>query len=156
MPDGAVESQAIDLDAGLLLEDRGTRLAWHSSPEELRRLTRPDFCVAPGEHPQTLVLAWNDRVFGGLPCQVTTAFEPGREDLRGVRLSLQYPEAVPSMPAAFRWLGKHLEGCFGRPMYLQDDGEQGEERWDIGSVALRHEYCLSMAGGHYLFIFLRG
>ena len=97
--------------------------------------------------------AWNDR-FLGLRCQGHTAtFTPGREALCGVRLVFQYPESIDSMPAGFRWLGRRLAEYVGPPLLSQEDGEQGETRWAIGGVAVRHEYFVGMGGGHYLFIF---
>src|SRR4051794_2558122 len=121
-------------DAGLQLQDRGTQLVLHSSPGELRRLTRRDSCAAPGGSPQSLTLAWSDRVFGGLDCQITAAFEPGHGDLCGVRLVFRYPEGIPSMLAGFRWLGRNLAERFGPPLYIQGDSEQGEARWAVRGV----------------------
>ena len=144
---------AIDVDSGLYLEGRGLRLKWCSSPEELRRLTRPDYCVEPPGTRGFLVLGWNDRVFGGLACQVMATFEASRPNLSGVRLVFQYPDGIHSEPAGFEWLGSYLAAHFGPPLFIQDDGEQGVGRWAIPGVSLRHEYFNGMGGGHYLFIF---
>ena len=144
----------IDLDRGVYLEDRGVPLAWDSSPDELRRLTRPGYCVGPRGPWQHLTLAWNDRVLG-LRCQVTTSFPPGRLSLRGVWLVfLDLPE-MTSTSAAFGWVNLHLGEHFGPPLSTQEDGEQGETRWAVGGVGLRHEYFEGMGGGHYLFVFPR-
>ncbi len=135
----AREAPAIDLEAGLYLEDRGIRLIWHSSPEELRRLTMPDYCAVPAWSGHSLVLAWDDRVFGGLACQVTAALEVGEGSLCGVRLVFRYPEWVHSLPAGFGWLGRHLAEHLGPPVSIQEDGERGEARWAIRGIGLRHE-----------------
>jgi hypothetical protein len=143
---------AIDFGPGLQLEDRGIRLVWNSSPDELSRFSRPDFCSAPAGSAESLTFAWNDRVFG-LRCQVTTAFQPGQGGLCGLRLVFRYPEVIGSMPAGSEWLGRQLAEHLGPPLFSQEDGEQGESRWTVGRVALRHEYFVGMGGGHYLFIF---
>jgi hypothetical protein len=145
-------ADAIDLDTGLFLEDRGTRLQWDSSPDDLRRFTRPDICAAPGGSLRPLTLAWNDRVFG-LRCQVTAAFPPGRDALCGVRLVFEYPEGIRSVLAGFAWLGRQLAAHFGPPLSIREDGEQGKAWWLVNGVTLRHEYFDGMGGGHYLLIF---
>src|SRR5262249_23539034 len=137
----------IELDAGLYLEDRATRLAWDTSPGELRRRTSPDYCAAPEGSPQSVTLAWNDRVFGGLQCQVTAAFEHGRENLCGVRLVFRYPEGIPSIPAGFQWLCRQLTDRFGPPLSMREDGEHGQARWRVGGVCLRHQYSVGLGGG---------
>jgi hypothetical protein len=142
---------AIDFGVGLQLEDRGIRLVWNSSPDELSRLSRPDFCGPVGSA-GSLTFAWNDCVFG-LNCQVTAAFQAGQGGLCGLRLVFRYPEGIGSMSAGFEWLGLHLAEHFGPPLFNQEDGEQGVSRWMVGGVALRHEYFDGMGGGHYLFMF---
>jgi hypothetical protein len=87
---GSMPGSSVDLAAGppnrrigLPLEDRGIHLVWNSSPDELSRLSRPDFCSAPAGSAESLTFAWNDRAFG-LRCQVTTAFQPGQGGLLSI------------------------------------------------------------------------
>src|SRR5258708_7461326 len=68
----------LDIDTGMWLEQRGARLAWGSSPETLRNETQPDVCTVSADLRPATTLAWNDRIWGGLRCQVTTVFGSGK------------------------------------------------------------------------------
>jgi hypothetical protein len=134
---------AFDVASGLWLEDRSKRLSWHSSLAALLAESRPDVCVTSRDSPPATTLAWNDRVWDGLRCQVTTVFGGKtfpQDTLQGLRIVFWYPEDIKRCPEGFRWLERQFSRRFGPPATSHDDGEQGESGWQLGDVVLRHEY----------------
>jgi hypothetical protein len=151
---------APDVTDGLWLEGRGVQLAWYSTLEELQASTAPDFVtIRSVPAPPVTFLAWNDRVWSGLRCQVTTEFgglEHAGPLLTGVRVVCWYPEEVRGLPAGFGWLQGQLVERFGPPGSFQDNGQEGRALWQLDRVTLRQQYFDGFGGGHEVLLFVSG
>ncbi|WP_020470883.1 hypothetical protein [Zavarzinella formosa] len=134
----------MDVAEGVWLEVRGTRLAWGASPVELRANTSPDFeTVRQEDDPGAIVFSWNDRILGGLPCQIRTTFESKYWPLKALRylhLTLWPSPAIQSFQDKFAWTQRELIDRFGEPLFTSDDGGQGEAAWQLGKVVIRNRY----------------
>lgn len=136
------------IDRGLRLEMSGVLLAWGSGPSELRSASRPWIFPASWDR-NMLIFVWNDRVWNGLPCQITTLFGPGQQTVLDVlRLVPEYPARIRGAPQGWRWLQQELAERFGNPYPINEQTERGEAVWLLGGLEIRHWYCDSMPGGH--------
>lgn len=148
----------ISLEKGLWLEARGTCLPWGSTISDLRMAAPPDFCAATQESPSAALLAWNDQVWGGLPCQVSTTFcctHWPQSALQAVRLAVWTPLELRAFAAHFRWLQAELCTRLGSPLSHWDNGDEGEACWQVGGVTIRHEYLDWIWGGHFVYVYHR-
>lgn len=148
----------IRLEKGLWLEARGTCLPWGSTISDLRMSAPPDFCVAMQELPSATLLAWNDQVWDGLRCQVSTTFggtDWSQSALRAFRLVVWTPADLRPFSAHFRWLQAELCTRLGSPLSHWDNGDEGEACWQVGGVTIRHEYLDWIWGGRFVYVYHR-
>lgn len=148
----------MDVVDGLWLEDRRVRLTWGATLASLRARTRPDFVVVRNaEDSHRTILSWKDRVWNGLPCQITTEFGSNlwlQRSLRGIRLVLHYPPDVRTIQDGFAWSRRVVASRFGQPQTTHDDGEQGKSLWQFGDVTIRDQYYDGYGGSHEVLLFL--
>ena len=144
-----------DLTRGLWLEDRNVGLLWRASPSDLNAASPPDFSTI--QEGRT-VFVWNDRVWRGMQCQMTTSFGGNwrpQSVLLGIKITFVIPKEIRRCSDAFQWLQEKLVELFGKPASMRDDGEDGKAIWQIDGMTLRHEYFDGMGGGHYVVLFLQ-
>lgn len=147
----------ISLETGLWLEARGTCLPWGSTISDLQMTAPPDFRGVLQEVSAD-VLAWEDQMWGGLPCQVSTAFGGThwpQSELRAFRLVVSTPAELRPLSTQFQWLQSELLARFGSPLSHSDDGDEGEAYWQVSGVTIRQEYLDWIWGGHFVYVFHR-
>jgi hypothetical protein len=152
MPADSVKN--LDVAPGLYLEGRKALLRWGLSINRLTSEAPPDYWI---ERDGAEILAWNDQVWDGIECQITTEIFRSQPLLLGVTLNSIAQKGIefPSLQAWFAWLQDELVKRFGATASHDDDGEAGTAIWQIDGVTIRHEYLDAMNGYHRVLVFTR-
>ncbi|MBA4032754.1 MAG: hypothetical protein C0478_17945 [Planctomyces sp.] len=154
----AEDAAVFDVANGLWLEDRRQRLAWGTTSDELRTHTAPDFV---GEQEikgrKSVVIVWNDSVWGGFDCQARVEFGGGhwpQDALRWVHLVPWPTPGMQSLRDELIWSQCELSGRFGPPATVHDDGEKGRAEWRFDGVSIRDQYFDGFCGYHKVLLFV--